>query len=63
MSITVNLRYKGENGAAKKFAEDMINSGTVDAIRNEAGNLKYEYFQSLDDPDTMPDSDNSFIRK
>ena len=53
MSITVNIRYKGENGAAKKFAEEMINSGTVDAIRNEAGNLKYEYFQSLDDPDTI----------
>ena len=28
MSITVNIRYKGENGAAKKFAEDMIKSGT-----------------------------------
>lgn len=53
MSITVNLRYKGENGAARKFAEEMISSGTVEAIRNEAGNLKYEYFQSLDDPETI----------
>lgn len=53
MSIAVNLRYKGENGAAKQFAEEMISSGTVDAIRNEAGNLKYEYFQSLEDPDTI----------
>ena len=33
MSIVVNLRYKGENGAAKKFAEEMINSGTVKKIR------------------------------
>lgn len=53
MCITINLRYKGENGAAKRFAEEMISSGTVDAIRNEAGNLRYEYFQSLDDPDTI----------
>lgn len=53
MSITVNLRYKGENGSAKKFASEMISSGTVDAIRNEAGNLRYEYYQSLDDPETI----------
>lgn len=53
MSITVNLRYKGENGSAKKFAGEMISSGTVDAIRNEAGNLRYEYYQSLDDPETI----------
>ncbi|MBR1634754.1 MAG: antibiotic biosynthesis monooxygenase [Lachnospiraceae bacterium] len=53
MSITVNIRYKGKNGAAKKFAEEMTSGGTVAAIRNEAGNLKYEYFQSLDDPETV----------
>lgn len=53
MSITVNLRYKGENGSAKKFAVEMISSGTVDAIRNEAGNLRYEYYQSLDDPEAI----------
>lgn len=43
MSITVNLRYKGTEGAAKKFAEEMISTGTVDKIRSEAGNLRYEY--------------------
>ncbi|SDI75752.1 Quinol monooxygenase YgiN [Pseudobutyrivibrio sp. 49] len=53
MSITVNLRYKGVNGAAKKFAEEMISSGTVDAIRNENGNLRYEYYIALDDPETV----------
>ena len=53
MSITVNLRYKGTNGAARKFAEEMIISGTVDKIRNESGNLRYEYYQSLDDPETI----------
>ena len=53
ISITVNLRYTGTDGNAKKFAEEMISSGTVDAIRAEEGNLRYEYFQSLDDPETI----------
>ena len=53
MSITVNLRYTGTDGNAKKFAEEMISSGTVDAIRAEDGNLRYEYYQSLDAPETI----------
>ncbi len=53
MSITVNLRYTGANGSARAFAEEMISSGTVDAIRAEEGNLRYEYYQSLDDPETI----------
>ena len=53
MSIAVNLRYKGENGAARKFAEEMISSGTVQKIREEAGNLRYEYYTSFDDPETV----------
>ena len=53
MSITVNLRYTGTDGNAQKFAEEMISSGTVDAIRAEEGNIRYEYYQSLDDPETI----------
>lgn len=53
MAITVNLRYKGENGSALVFAKEMMESGTVDLIRAEDGNLRYEYFQSLDDPETV----------
>ena len=53
MSITVNLRYTGTDGNARKFAEEMVSSGTVDAIRAEDGNLRYEYYQSLDDPETI----------
>ena len=53
MPITVNLRYTGTDGNARKFAEEMISSGTVDAIRAEEGNLRYEYYQSLDDPETI----------
>ena len=35
MAITVNIYYKGVNGNAKKFAEEMIASGVVDDIRAE----------------------------
>ena len=53
MSITVNLRYRGTNGNAQKFAEEMIRSGTVDLIRKEKGNLRYEYYRSLEDPEEI----------
>ena len=53
MPITVNLRYTGIDGNARKFVEEMISSGTVSAIRAEEGNLKYEYYQSLEDPETI----------
>ena len=53
MAITVNLLYTGKCGSARKFAEEMTISGTVAAIRAEAGNLRYEYYQSLDDPETV----------
>ena len=51
--ITVNIRYTGNNGSARAFAEEMIVSGTVAAIRAEEGNLRYEYYSSLDDPETI----------
>ena len=31
----------------------MIKSGTVEKIRSESGNLRYEYFQPIDDPETI----------
>ena len=52
-AITVNLRYTGKGGNARKFAEEMTAGGTVAAIRAEAGNLRYEYFQPLNDPETV----------
>lgn len=53
MSITINIYYSGQNGAARKFAQEMIDSGTVDLIRAEEGNLKYEYFFPMDDSETV----------
>ena len=53
MAITVNIYYKGKDDNTKKFAEEMIASGTVDLIRKEKGNLKYEYFVPVDDKTTV----------
>jgi quinol monooxygenase YgiN len=53
MSITFNIYYTGKNGAARTFAEEMTASGIVDAIRAEDGNLRYEYFFPIDDPETV----------
>lgn len=53
MAITVNLRYSGTGGNARAFAEEMISSGTVDKIHAEKGNLRYEYYVSLDDPEMV----------
>lgn len=53
MAITVNLRYTGKDGSALRFAEEMTAGGTVAAIRAEAGNLRYEYYRSLEDPETI----------
>ncbi len=51
--ITVNLYYKGINGNAHAFADEMESSGIAEAIRAEEGNLRYEYFQPLNDPETV----------
>ena len=51
--ITVNLYYTGVNSNARKFAEEMEKSGTADRIRAQKGNLRYEYFAPLDDPETI----------
>ncbi len=53
MAITVNLYYTGKAGNAIKFVEEMENSGTADAIRKEDGNLRYEYFQPMNEPETV----------
>lgn len=53
MSITVNIYYSGADGSARKYAEEMIKSGTVAAIREEKGNLRYEYYYPVEDTETV----------
>ena len=52
MAFTINIYYIGTNGSAKKFAEEMINSGIVNEIRSKKGNLRYEYFSPFNDGET-----------
>ena len=63
MAITVNLRYTGKKGAAQAFAREMISSGTVEKIRAEKGNLRYEYYLPFDESavseNKQTDEDNS----
>ncbi len=53
MSLTINIYYKGKNGSAKRFVDEMISSGLVDKIRAEDGNISYEYFLPLEDGETV----------
>ncbi len=53
MNITMNIYYKGKNGSAKKFSNEMISSGLVDEIRRKEGNLRYEYFEPIEDKETI----------
>ena len=53
MAVTINIYYTGTNGSARRFAEEMTASGVVAAIRSEEGNLRYEYFFPMEDPETL----------
>ena len=53
MAITVNIYYSGTNGNARKFAEEMVATGIVAEVRAEEGNLRYEYFFPMEDPETV----------
>ena len=53
MSLIINIYYTGVNGNAKKFVNEMISSGIVDRIRKEEGNLRYEYFFPVDEPEAV----------
>ncbi len=53
MAITINIYYYGKSGNAKKFAQEMMMTGVVDSIRKEEGNLKYEYYFSMEDEETL----------
>lgn len=49
MTITVNILYQGKGDKARLFADEMVvSSGLVDKIRQQSGNLRYEYFVPLD---------------
>ena len=53
MSLIINIYYTGKHGSAKKFAQEMVESGIVSRVRKEKGNVRYNYFFPMDDPETV----------
>lgn len=51
--LTILIHYKGTNGSARRFVEEMISSGIVAQIRKEEGNLRYEYFFPHEEDETV----------
>lgn len=51
--ITINIRYKAENGNARKYMEEMESSGIADRIRAVEGCIRYDYFIPADDPEGL----------
>ncbi|MBQ8201617.1 MAG: antibiotic biosynthesis monooxygenase [Clostridia bacterium] len=53
MAITIHIFYTGAPDHARQFAQEMLSSGIVDAIRSEEGNMRYEYFFPANDDSTV----------
>lgn len=53
MSLILHLYYSGVGGSARRFAEEMERSGIADRIRAEEGNLRYEYYVPMKEPETV----------
>ena len=51
--VIKGMRQIGKTFIARAFADEMEKSGIADAIRAEKGNLRYQYFRPLDDPETV----------
>ena len=51
--LVINIFYRGKNGNAKKFAQEMVSSGIVKEIRAEEGNIRYEYFFPMEEEETV----------
>mgnify|MGYP002620198771 CR=1 FL=1 len=53
MNFELTQQQAAVQETARKFAQEMIDSGTVQKIREEHGNLRYEYFYPVDDAETV----------
>lgn len=49
----IHILYTGAHGNAQRFAREMLSSGTVEAIRAVPGNLQYDYFVPIQDPESV----------
>ncbi len=51
--VTINIYYTGQGSATRDFAREMEESGLAAAIRAEEGNLRYDYFLPVNDPQSV----------
>lgn len=51
--LTILIRYQGKGGGARRFVNEMISGGVVSKIRQEEGNLRYEYFFPIDNEESV----------
>ena len=51
--LSINIRYTGPKGAAKKYVKEMEQSGIAARIRAVEGCIRYDYFFPADDPDGL----------
>ena len=53
VQLSINIRYTGPKGAAKKYVKEMEQSGIASRIRALEGCIRYDYFFPADDPDGL----------
>ncbi len=51
--ITMNIRYTGEKGGARKYVREMERSGIAARIRAVEGCIRYDYYFPADDPEGL----------
>ena len=51
--MTILLRYRGKEGSTLLFSREMHESGLMEEIRKEEGNVRYEHYRSLEDPEVL----------
>ncbi len=53
MAIMVHITYKGSANNAQLFTNEMLDSGIIEKIRKNPGNLQYDYFIPISDPHSV----------
>lgn len=51
--ILLNVTYQAKSGQGEAFYQAVCDARVPELSRAEAGNIKYDYYRSVDDPDTI----------
>lgn len=53
MAVVLNVYYRGIDGSALHFVDDIVSEGILADVRAEDGCLGYSYYQSKEDGDVV----------